>query len=87
MPISAIIIPALTLARTTPSPRPMLERQLLPRAQALPVIVVAILARLALALQMVVVAHLLLLGAVEEARLGRRVGLGQVRVQALVVLV
>jgi len=87
VPIRAVKVAASRLLGTTPGTSAMFQRELLAGAQPLAVVVVAVLAGLAVPPQVVVVAHLLLLGALKQPRLGAGVGLGQVRVDAFVVLV
>jgi hypothetical protein len=59
MSIRAVKIPAGTTVRTTSVTSTLLEDQLLARAQALAMIVVAVLASFTLAVEMIVVADLL----------------------------
>ena len=87
MSISAVKVPAAATVWTTSRTSALLEYQLLTGAQALSMVVVAVLASFTLAIQMIVVADFLVLNSVKVADGGCWVGAWQCRVEAFFVSV
>lgn len=85
MSVSAVKVPAIPAVRTIPSARTMLERQLLARAQSLAMVIIAITANLALAIQMVLIADFLDAHALEESANSCCVWAGKIGVQTFFV--
>lgn len=87
MPISTVKIPTSAPIGTTARARPMFQRKLLTRTQSFAMVVIAVLARLALAQQVIVIADFLLIRAFEKPLLGAILRVWQVGVDAFVVSV
>jgi hypothetical protein len=85
MSISAVEAPTIATIRTASRTSTLLEHQLLSRTQALAMIIVTVLASFTLAVEMVVIADLLVLHAFSEAYSGCLVGAWQRRVEAFFV--